>query len=109
MKRILKLKKIKKSKKDKRSKKFRKKISIWRKHFFQIDSPHNTNEYLINVNSSPFSNDDEDSIEIIPSINTNLNNDFESDFYSDRDFEVTKEKTINEKDISLQLIEKKGT
>ena len=69
MKRILKFKKIKSSNTDKKSKKKKssKNKSFMKKCFLKIDSPHNTNDYLINENYSPFWNDenDEDSINII--------------------------------------------
>ena len=70
MKRILKFKKIKSSNTTNKSKKKKssKNKSFMKKCFLKIGSPHNTNDYLINENSSPFWNDenDEDSINIIP-------------------------------------------
>ena len=107
----MKLKRIRKSKKDKRNRKLSKKVPLCTKHLLQPDSPFNNNEYLINVNSSPFWNDDEeDSIEIIPSSIININNDtnFENYILYERSFEVTKENSVkenNEKEKSLQLIQ----
>ena len=71
MKRILKLKKIKKSnyitKKYSKKKKYTKRSSFWRKNMEQIESPYNTNEFLIENNSSPFlDEEEEDSIIIKP-------------------------------------------
>ena len=71
MKRILKLKKIKKSnyitKKYSKKKKYTQRSSFWRKNMKQIESPYNTNEFLIENNSSPFLNEEEeDSIIIKP-------------------------------------------
>ncbi len=114
MKRILKLKKIGKSKKYKNNQKISKKVCALTKHFEQFDSPHNTNEYLMNVNSSPFWNDDdEDSIELIPSSSINFNSDtnFETNLFFDREIEITKEKTLknnNEKEKTFQLIKKRS-
>ena len=113
MKKLLKLKnkKTRKSKIEKRKRNLSKKV-ISKKHFLQLDSPHNTNEYLMNVKSSPFWNDyEEDSIEIVPSNIININNDinFEKFIIFDRSVEVTKEKTLkenNEKENSIELIQK---
>ena len=70
MKRILKFRTIKSSNSAKKAKKKRtaKNKSFKKKHFLKIGSPHNTNDYLINENSSPFCNDenDEDSINAMP-------------------------------------------
>ena len=70
MKRILKFKEIKSSNNAKKSKRKRtpKNKSFKKKCFLKIGSPHNTNDYLINENSSPFWNEenDEDSINIMP-------------------------------------------
>ena len=58
MKRILKFRTIKSSNSAKKAKKKRtaKNKSFKKKHFLKIGSPHNTNDYLINENSSPFCN-----------------------------------------------------
>ena len=99
MKRILKLKKIKNTKTAKKYiNKKRKAKRICKKLFLQIDSPHNTNEYLMSVNSSPFYNnedEDEDSY-IIPSPFIKLSNDTNSelDLFVNREAEATNEKTI---------------
>ncbi len=64
MKRIIKLKKIKKTSDIKIKKTFRKKRNNKRnflcKNIYQIESPHNNNEYLINNCSSPFFGDEEE-------------------------------------------------
>lgn len=70
MKKILKLKKIRNTKK-KTKKGIRKKISALfrKKNALQMESPHNTNDYLININSSPFWNfcdEDDNSWEMTP-------------------------------------------
>ena len=66
MKRILKFKKIRSSKNTKkvRKKKASKNKSFMKKYFLKIGSPHNTNDYLINENSSPFWNDENDEVSI---------------------------------------------
>ena len=100
MKRILKLKKIKNSKTAKKNiNKKRKAKRICKKLFLQIDSPHNTNEYLMSVNSSPFYNDEDDDNEdsfIMPSHFIKLSNDTNSelDLFINRESEGTNEKTI---------------
>ena len=70
MKRILKFKKIKTSNNTKKAKKKKqsKNKSFLKKFCLKIGSPHNINDYLINENSSPFWDDenDEDSISIKP-------------------------------------------
>jgi len=73
MKKVMKFRRIlQKSKRIKKrltKKKFSRKISLKKKYLFkQIESPYNTNEYLINNQSSPFYiEDEEDSINIEPS------------------------------------------
>ena len=73
MKKVMKFRRIlQKSKRIKKrltKKKFSRKISLKNKYLFkQIESPYNTNEYLINNQSSPFYiEDEEDSINIEPS------------------------------------------
>ena len=97
MKRILKFKKIKSSKND--IKKAKKKEStknkpFLNKNFLKIGSPHNTNDYLINENSSPFLNDenDEDAINIIPCtfINVGDETNTELDLLIDREISKIK-------------------
>ena len=69
MKRIIRLKKIKKIKYNTKNyfkkKKSNRKCTFWIKKIKQIESPHNTNEYLIKNNSSPFFDDDEEESIII--------------------------------------------
>ena len=97
MKRILKFKKIKPSNNAKKAKKKKssKNKSFMKKRFLKIGSPHNTNDYLINVNSSPFWNDenDEDPINIIPCtfISFEEENIFDIDLFADS--EISKLKT----------------
>ena len=83
MKKTLKLKKINKSKVSIRKKNYSKYIHNIQKHSYQLDSPYNTNEYLIQINSSPFYtyNDEEDSIEIIPPIKIKFNDDTISEIF----------------------------
>ena len=99
MKRIIKLKKIKKTKSTKitfRKKRYSKRCSLLRS-IYQIGSPQNTNEYLINNCSSPFITDeeDEDSIEIKSSSLISFNDEnSELDLFDCKDVEMTKEKSI---------------
>ena len=72
MKKILKLKRIsQKSKKCKKclsKKKYSRKMLLQKKIFLkQIESPHNTNDFLMNNQSSPFLIEDDDSLMIKPS------------------------------------------
>ena len=98
MKRNLKFKKIKLSKfskKDKRKKRYSKKAYLESK-FFEIESPHNTNDYLVNNNSDNFLTDNnEDSIDIIPSSIIFLDNDpnEELNIFMNRENDSTKENT----------------
>ena len=98
MKKIIKLKKIRKSKrskKDFRKKKYNKKFSIY-KNIFDIESPYNSNEYLINNGSSPFiiEEEDEDSIEIKDSSLIFFNDgNSELDLFDCKYLEMTKEKS----------------
>ena len=91
MKRILKFKKIKSSNNAKKSKKKKtqKNKSFMKKYFLKIGSPHNTNDYLINENSSPFWNDenDEDSISTMPYnfIKFSQETNSELDLFADRE------------------------
>jgi hypothetical protein len=79
------------------------KISIRKKYLLQqIESPHNTNEYLINNQSSPFFVDDEeDSITIEPNsvIHMESENLDGMDLFSLKDWDSTNEESmiLNEK------------
>ena len=98
MKRIIKLKKIRKAKKAKialRKKRYNKRCSLFN-NIYQIESPNNTNEYLINNCSSPFVTDeeDEDSIEIKESSLICFNDgNSELGLFDCKDVEMTKEKS----------------
>jgi len=98
MKKIMKLKKIKKAKISKRAfrkKKYNKRCSIY-DNIFEIGSPHNTNEYLINNGSTPFitGEEDEDSMEIKDSSLIYFNNgNSEFDLFDCKDVEKTNEKS----------------
>ena len=91
-----KIKIYKYSRKDKKKKKYKRKLFL-KNHFFDIGSPHNTNQYLINVNSSCFLNDnnEEDSIDIIPSSLIFLNDDSnkELNIFINRENDTTQENT----------------
>ena len=68
----------------------------------QIESPHNTNEYLINNQSSPFFvDDDEDSILIEPSSIIRIENEniYGIELFSSKDLDSTNEESmiLNEK------------
>jgi hypothetical protein len=106
MKKILKFKGIKKNKHTKyakkatRKKKHCKKDFIFKKNFYQIASPHNTNDYLINNNSAPFFNyfdDDEESYNEmslpIQPIYFNKDNNSELDLFTMKEIDSTNEKT----------------
>ena len=108
MKKIMKLRrilaKINKHNKECRSKKKNsRKISFKKKYLFQqIESPLNTNEFLINNGSSPFlAYDDEDSINIKPSSIIRLEDDTnpEINIFDLKDNESTNEESmiLNEK------------
>ena len=43
-----------------KKRRFFKRIKQWKKKYYQINAPHNTSEYLIENNSSPFYEDDDD-------------------------------------------------
>ena len=98
MKRIIKLKKIRKLKNTKiaiRKKRYNKRCSLFQ-NIYQIDSPNNTNEYLINNCSSPFisEEEDEDSIEIKNSSLICFNDgNSELGLFDCKDIEMTKEKS----------------
>ena len=98
MKRIIKLKKIRKAKRTKiaiRKKRYNKRCSLFQ-NIYQIESPNNTNEYLINNCSSPFITDeeDEDSIEIKNSSLIYFNDgNSELGLFDCKDVEMTKEKS----------------
>ena len=103
MKRILKLKKIKSYKRPRKyinKKRILHRILLWKKRFLQIDSPHNTNEYLININSAPFYNteDDEDSINIIPNSFIKIHNDTNAELNLFGESVSTNERTIKKDD-----------
>ena len=107
MKKIMKLKRIlvknKHMKKRLSKRHISNKISFKKKYLFQqIESPHNTNEYLINIHSSPFfDDDDEDSINIQPSSIIRLVDDSntEINLFDIKDNESTNEESmiLNEK------------
>ena len=94
MKKILKLKKIKTSQKAKKyinKKRMSDKVLLWKLAFFQINAPINTNEYLINVHSSPFYNYEEDSKPC-----SFISNDiiYDKDLFINNEKDYTNEKTI---------------
>ena len=68
-----------------------------KKHFLKIGSPHNTNDYLIKVNSSPFWNDenDEDPINIISCtfISFEGGNKYDIDLFADSEISKLKIKS----------------
>lgn len=86
-----------------KKKRFTKKISLKKKDLFeQIESPYNTNEYLINNQSSPFIiEDEEDSLNIKPSSIILLEDDTNSELYlfNIKDSESTNDESLifNEK------------
>ena len=94
-----KIKIYKYSRKDKRKKRYKrnKRKPFLKNLFFDIGSPHNTNQYLINVNSSCFLNvyNEEDSIDIIPSSLIFLNDDSNKELkiFINRENDTTKENT----------------
>ena len=98
MKRIIKLKKIRKAKSTKiaiRKRRYNKRCSLFQ-NIYQIESPNNTNEYLINNCSSPFisEEEDEDSIEIKNSSLICFNDgNSELGLFDCKDVEMTKEKS----------------
>ena len=87
---------------------FSKKISLKKKYLFkQIESPNNTNEFLISNQSSPFClEDEEDSITIKPSSIIFLEDDSNSELYlfNLKDSESTKDESMifNEKSENAQ-------
>ena len=92
------IKSYKYSRKDKRKKRYKrnKRRTFLKNFFFDIGSPHNTNQYLINVNSSCFLNgDNNDSFVIIPSSLIFLNDDpnEELKIFNYRENDTTKENT----------------
>ena len=114
MKKILKLKKIRNSKK-KNKKEIRKKRSVlfWNKNTLQMESPHNTNDYLININSSPFWNfcDEEDnSWEMAPNnlISIKCDTNYELDTLAYKEIESTDETIVSNsnKDKEPKIIQK---
>ena len=93
---IMKLKKIEDFSKPKKD--LRKEKNLCDKNsLYDIGSPHNTNEYLMNINSSSFWNDEdsEDSIKIIPSAIINLKGETNSELFlfNDKEMESTRENT----------------
>ena len=107
MKKIMKLKRIlvktKHIKKPHSKKKISRKIIFKKKYLFQqIESPLNTNEFLINNGSSPFlADEDEESINIQPSSIIGLDDDPNSEIniFDLKDNESTNEESVilNEK------------
>ena len=106
MKKILKLKRIsQKSKKCKKclsKKKYSRKMLLQKKIFLkQIESPHNTNDFLMNNQSSPFLIEDDDSLMIKPSYIIAFEDDANSelDLFSIKELESTNEESmiVNEK------------
>ena len=87
-------------KEDLRTNKFLKKNLFGKNNTFDIGSPYNTNEYLMNINSSSFWNDEnsEDSIKIIPSTIINLREEenTELNFFDDKEMESTHENSIEQ-------------
>lgn len=88
-----------------------KKISFRKKWLIQqIESPHNTNEFLINNQSSPFyPEDDEDSITIRPSDIIRFEDDTNSeiDLFSIKGLESTNEESVILNEKSEQIKEEK--
>ena len=84
-------------------------MEIKKKYFYlQIQSPHNTNDFLINNQSSAFYTDDEeDSIFIKPSSIIQLEDDTNSelDFFNMKNLDSTIEESmaLNEKSISDKM------
>lgn len=112
MKKILKLKKIESNNNPKKN--IRNKNNFFDKNsFYDIGSPHNTNEYLMNINSSSLWDDEngEDSIKLIPSAIINLRGEGNSELHylDDNEMESTHEKTIeqnNKKRIERYIIKR---
>ena len=112
MKKIMKLKKIE-SNDNPKNKKFIKMNLFDKKNFYDynIGSPYNTNEYLMNINSTSFWND-ENSIKIIPSVIIKLRGETNSELniFEDKETESnTHENTIeqkNQKKIERNIIER---
>jgi len=115
MKKIMKLKRIfqksNQCKKRLSKKNISKKISFRKKWLIQqIESPHNTNEFLINNQSSPFyPEDDEDSITIRPSDIIRFEDDTNSeiDLFSIKGLESTNEESVILNEKSEQIKEEK--
>ena len=111
MKKIKISRKINNSKLSKRKckKKIYHKGSSFRKQImYQPDSPLNTNEYLIDNNSSSFFNDDEDFFDIKVSNRIKFNNDTNSeiDLIEENQNELTKDNSINFNENLNQKIER---
>ena len=65
--------------------------------FLQIESPHNTNDFLINFNSSPFWNSDEDNEDEIilhTPMKFKCDTNSEIDTFTYKEIDSTDEKTI---------------
>ena len=96
------LQKSKRIKKRITKKNFSRKISLKKKYLFkQIESPYNTNEYLINNQSSPFYiEDEEDSINIKPSSLILLEDDSNSELnlFNIKDSESTNDESMTLKE-----------
>ena len=92
------LQKSKRIRKRLTKKQFSRRISLKKKYLFkQIESPHNTNEYLINNQSSPFYiEDEEDSINIKPSSIILLEDDTNSELniFNIKDSESTNDESM---------------
>jgi hypothetical protein len=100
MKKINKPRKIKNAKLPKRKSKkivYHKGSSYMKQIMLQPDSPLNTNEYLIDNNSSSFCNDDEDCCDIKTSSIIKFNNDINSELNirEENQNELTNDETIN--------------
>ena len=109
MKKINKPRKIKNAKLSKRKYKkivYHKGSSYMKQIMLQPDSPLNTNEYLIDNNSSSFCNDDEDFFDIKVSSIIKFNNDpnSELDLREEIQNELTNDDTIN---FNEELLKKK--
>ena len=94
----MKLKKIRNAKtKTKRDLRKKRTAIFLKKMFLQIETPLNTNDFLINFNSSPFWNSDEDNEdEIIPNnpIKFKCDTNCELDTFGNKEADSTDEKTI---------------
>ena len=98
MKKVLILKKIRNAKtKAKRALRKKRNTIFWKKMYLQIESPHNTNDFLINFNSSPFWNSDEDNEDEIilhTPMKFKCDTNSEIDTFTYKEIDSTDEKTI---------------